>query len=168
MSARVGIGYDIHRTSLTRPLILGGVELASQGGLVGHSDADVVLHSICDALLGAAGLSDIGELFPDTDEAFRGADSRELTREVMRRVAEAGFRPLNVDVIIHAERPRMQPHRERIRASIAELLTLDAGAVGVKATTNEQLGDIGRGEAIAAWAAVTLGRRMPGEIAGGR
>jgi 2-C-methyl-D-erythritol 2,4-cyclodiphosphate synthase len=148
--------------------MLGGVEIAKEGGLVGHSDADVVLHAICDALLGASGLSDIGELFPDDDEQYRGADSRELLRQVMRLVTDTGFRPLNVDVIIHAERPRMKPHRERIRTSVAELLSLEPNAVGVKATTNEQLGDIGRGEAIAAWAAVTLGRRMAGESAGGR
>ena len=156
MQQRIGIGYDIHRTEAGRPLFLGGVEIPHDRGLLGHSDADVVLHAICDAMLGAAGLADIGELFPDTDPAYKDADSRELLRNVIRRIRDAGLGINNVDIIIHAERPKLGPHKARIRASVAELLSLPESAVGVKATTNEGLGEIGRGEAIACWAAVLL------------
>ncbi len=156
MQQRIGIGYDIHRTEAGRPLLLGGVEIPHDRGLLGHSDADVVLHAICDAMLGAAGLADIGELFPDSDPAYKDADSRELTRIVRARVQEAGFGITNVDVVIHAEAPKLMPHRARIRSSVAELLDLSETAVGIKATTNEGLGEIGRGEAMACWAAVLL------------
>lgn len=156
MSFRIGIGYDLHRTSLDRPLVLGGVRLEAGFGLLGHSDADVVLHAICDALLGAAGLEDIGELFPDSDPAYQGADSRRFVSQVLTRVRGAGWRVANVDVVIHAERPRLAPHRAALRASLAALLDLPAAAVGIKATTNEGCGEIGRGEAIGCWAAVLL------------
>ena len=156
MPQRIGIGYDIHRTQAGRPLLLGGVEIPHERGLMGHSDADVVLHAICDALLGAAGLGDIGELFPDSDPAFAGADSRELLRNVVNRIQAAGLRISNVDLVIHAEAPKLGPHKTRIRASLAELLSLPESAVGLKATTNERMGEIGRGEAMACWAAVLL------------
>jgi 2-C-methyl-D-erythritol 2,4-cyclodiphosphate synthase len=155
---RVGTGYDLHRIETGRPLILGGVRIPAGFGLAGHSDADVVLHAVCDALLGAAGLGDIGELFPDTDPACRDADSRRLLAEVFERVRSAGYVVGNVDVTIHAERPRLAEHKSRIRASLAELLALPPAAVGVKATTNEGLDAIGRGAAIACWAAVLLTR----------
>lgn len=156
MQQRIGIGYDIHRTQAGRPLLLGGVEIPHERGLMGHSDADVVLHAICDALLGAAGLGDIGELFPDTDPAYKDADSRELLRNVVTRIQAAGLEIGNVDLVIHAEAPKLGPHKPRIRSSISELLDLPESAVGLKATTNEGLGEIGRGEAMACWAAVLL------------
>ncbi|MCH7871697.1 MAG: 2-C-methyl-D-erythritol 2,4-cyclodiphosphate synthase [Planctomycetes bacterium] len=156
MQQRIGIGYDLHRTAVGRPLKLGGIEIPHERGLLGHSDADVVLHAICDALLGAAGLGDIGELFPDTDPAYKDADSRELLRNVVTRIRDAGLGINNVDIIVHAERPKLGPHKARIRSSVAELLSLPESSVGIKATTNEGLGEIGRGEAMACWAAVLL------------
>jgi 2-C-methyl-D-erythritol 2,4-cyclodiphosphate synthase len=156
MASRIGIGYDLHRTERRRPLILGGAAIPCEFGLAGHSDADVVLHALCDALLGAAGLGDIGELFPDTDPAYKDADSRRFLAEVLGRVGEAGYRVGNADVIIHAQRPKLGEHKGRIRAQLAELLGLPATSVGVKAKTNEGLDAIGRGEAIACWAAVLL------------
>jgi 2-C-methyl-D-erythritol 2,4-cyclodiphosphate synthase len=158
MSLRIGIGYDLHRTGPGRPLVLGGVRIASEFGLLGHSDADVVLHALCDALLGAAGLGDIGELFPDSDPSYTGADSRRFVAEVLARIRSAGWRVANVDVVIHAERPKLAPHRTAIRESVAALLDLPAAAVGIKATTNEGCGEIGRGEALGCWAAVLLER----------
>jgi len=156
VSYRTGIGYDIHRTLPGQALVLGGVEISAPFGLSGHSDADVVLHAVCDALLGAAGLGDIGELFPDTDPRFSGADSRVFVAEVLDRIRSAGFRVVNLDVIIHAQRPRLGPHKHQIRQALAEMLELPTGSIGVKATTNEGLGAIGRGEAIACWATVLL------------
>lgn len=156
MTCRTGIGYDLHRTADRRPLVLGGVRIPCEFGLVGHSDADVVLHAVCDALLGAAGLGDIGELFPDTDPAYQNADSRRFVIEVLGRVQAAGFVVGNVDVIIHAERPRLGEHKAAVRASLCEILEISPDAVGVKATTNEGLDAIGRGEAIACWATVLL------------
>ncbi len=156
LSFRTGLGYDLHRLVPGRPLVLGGVRLPYERGLLGHSDADVVLHALCDALLGAAGLGDIGELFPDTDPAWRGADSRTFVADVLGRVAAAGFRPGNVDLVIHAQQPRLGAVKAEIRSSVAGLLGLPPDAVGVKAKTNEGLDAVGRGEAIACWAAVLL------------
>lgn len=156
MTYRTGIGYDLHRTAEGRPLLLGGVRIPCAFGLSGHSDADVVLHALCDALLGAAGLGDVGELFPDTDPAWKDADSRRFLADVLVRVRSAGYAVGNVDVVIHAERPKLAEHKARIKASLAELLGLPAEAVGVKATSNEGLDAVGRGEAIACWAAVLL------------
>jgi len=153
---RTGIGYDIHRTAAGRRLVLGGVEVPTERGLAGHSDADVVLHAVCDALLGAAGLGDIGELFPPDDPRWKDADSRRFVAIVLERVAAAGLAPVNVDVVIHAERPRLEAYKGRIRASLAALLRIPVGDAGVKATTNEGLDAVGRGEAIACWATVLL------------
>lgn len=153
---RVGIGQDVHRTAAGRPLVLGGVRIESDFGLLGHSDADVVLHALCDALLGAAGLGDIGEHFPDTDERWRGADSREFVRQVVERVRSKGWRVANADVTIHAERPRLAPFKPQIRASVATLLGVEASVVNIKAATNEGLDAVGRGEAIACSAVVLL------------
>ncbi|RMF83110.1 MAG: 2-C-methyl-D-erythritol 2,4-cyclodiphosphate synthase [Planctomycetota bacterium] len=155
-TSRVGVGYDLHRTEPGRRLVLGGVEIPHHAGLVGHSDADVVLHAICDALLGAAALGDIGELFPDSDPKYAGADSRRFIADVLARVNRAGFTVSNVDVVIHAQQPRLTPHKPAIRDSLAELLALPTSAVGVKATTNEGLDAVGRGEAMACWAVVLL------------
>ena len=156
MKLRTGIGYDLHRLVAGRALVLGGVRIPHERGLLGHSDADVVLHALCDALLGAAGLDDLGELFPDTDPEHKDADSRPFLREVCRRVAEAGYEISNADVIIHAQQPKLGPLKLKIKLSLAELLGLPPKAVGVKATTNEGLDAIGRSEAIACWATVLL------------
>lgn len=156
MSFRTGIGYDIHRLAEGRSLLLGGVRIPFDRGLLGHSDADVVLHALCDALLGALGGPDIGELFPDTDPQWAGADSRQFVRVAMERVQAAGYSVGNVDLIIHAERPRLAPHKPQIRQAVAELLGVPLERVGLKARTNEGLDAIGRGEAIACWAGVLL------------
>ena len=156
---RVGTGYDLHRLGADRPLRLGGVEIPGSPGLVGHSDADCVLHAITDALLGAAGLNlDIGALFPDTDPAYKDADSALLLTEALRRVTEAGFAVVNVDCTVLAERPKIGPHRGAMRERISGLLGVGPDRVGVKATTMEGLGAIGRAEAIACQASCLLTR----------
>ena len=154
MSApRVGIGYDSHRFAAGRPLILGGVLIPHDRGLTGHSDADVLTHAVIDALLGAAGLTDIGALFPDTEAAYAGADSIGLLGEVAGRLgAPVG----NVDATVVLERPRLGPHREAMRARLAEALGVPAGRVNVKATTNEGMGFVGREEGVAALAVAVL------------
>lgn len=156
MGMRIGIGYDVHRLVPGRPLKLGGVTIPFERGLLGHSDADAVLHALCDALLGAAGQPDIGELFPDNDPRWKDADSRRFVQEALRRVSNAGYSVANVDLIIHAQQPRLGAYKEQIRAAVAQLVGVARDAVGVKATTNEGLDAIGRGEAIACWAAVLL------------
>lgn len=147
---RVGIGTDLHRLEAGRRLVLGGVEIAFEKGLAGHSDADVVLHALIDALSGAAGLPDIGEQFPDTDAAYRGADSAKLLAASMQRVRGLGYDVVNVDVVIHAERPKLSPHKDAIRRRVAELLSVAVDRVSIKAKTNEGQDAVGRGEAIAA------------------
>ncbi|WP_457654368.1 2-C-methyl-D-erythritol 2,4-cyclodiphosphate synthase [Rhodocaloribacter sp.] len=149
---RIGIGYDVHRLTEGRPLILGGVEIAHERGLAGHSDADVLLHAVADALLGAAALGDIGLHFPDTDERWRGADSRELLEAVGRLVAGAGFRISNIDATVALERPKLRPHIDAMRANIASALGLERGRVSVKATTTERLGFVGAEAGAAAYA----------------
>ncbi len=158
MEHRTGIGYDLHRTTADRPLILGGVRIACDFGLLGHSDADVVLHAIVDALLGAISAGDIGDLFPDDDPRYAGADSRLFIEEARRRVSGAGWEIGNVDTVIHAQRPKLAEHKAAIRASVAALLQISLAQVGVKATTNERLDAIGRGEAIACFATALLQR----------
>lgn len=153
---RVGIGHDTHRLVEGRPLILGGVTVAFDRGLFGHSDADVVLHAVADALLGASALGDIGEHFPDTDPQWQGLDSGRLLSEVVDLVAQAGWRPVNCDVVIHAERPKLSEVKPVIRANLARLLGLDPGAVNIKAKTGERIGPIGLGEAIACQAVALL------------
>jgi 2-C-methyl-D-erythritol 2,4-cyclodiphosphate synthase len=152
VSLRIGQGFDVHALVSGRKLVVGGVEIAHDKGLLGHSDADVLLHAVCDALLGAAALGDIGRHFPDSDVRYRGIDSRELLRHVAQLLEARGYRALNVDATIIAEAPRMAPHIPRMVANIASDLALDAGAVNVKATTSEKLGFTGRGEGIAAQA----------------
>jgi len=149
---RTGIGIDTHRFEAGRPLILGGVEIPGERGLAGHSDADVLTHAIVDALLGAAGLGDIGQHFPDTDEQWRGADSMALLRAVLERVAAAGWAVEHVDATVVLERPRLAPHRDAIRDSLAAAL----GSVNLKFTTGERMGFVGREEGAAALAVVTL------------
>ena len=156
---RVGIGYDIHRFQEGRRLLLGGVEIEGEKGLGGHSDADVLLHAIIDALLGAAGLSDIGHFFPPDDPTLAGADSRELLSRTMQLIGPLGYAVGNVDATVIAERPRLAPYIKAMRQRIAETLETDESRVSIKATTNEGLGDIGRGEAIAALAVAFLVQR---------
>jgi len=156
---RVGIGYDIHRFEKGRPLILGGVEIEGETGLGGHSDADVLLHAIMDALLGAAGLGDIGCFFPPGDPAYAGADSRQLLAQTVQMITQVGYKAWNVDVTIIAEKPRLAPHIRSIRQRIADTLGLDEARISIKATTNEGIGDIGRGKAIAALAVALLEQR---------
>jgi 2-C-methyl-D-erythritol 2,4-cyclodiphosphate synthase len=153
---RIGIGYDIHRFQEGRPLVLGGVTLPGETGLGGHSDADVLLHAVIDALLGAAGLGDIGQRYPPDDPAYAGADSHRLLAGVRAAVEEAGYRPENLDATLIAERPKLAPHLALMRQAIGEALGLDAARVNVKATTNEGIGAIGRGEGIAAIAVALL------------
>lgn len=149
---RIGQGFDVHRLVAGRNLVVGGVEIAHDKGLLGHSDADVLLHAICDALLGAAAMGDIGKHFPDTDARYKGIDSRELLREVAALYAVRGRRVVNVDATIIAQAPRMAPHIPRMVANIAADLGIEAHCVNVKATTTEKLGFIGREEGIAAQA----------------
>jgi len=152
---RTGIGIDSHRFEAGRRLVLGGVEIPYELGLAGHSDADVLAHAIADALLGAAGLGDIGQHFPDSDEAWRDADSMELLRDVVARVRDAGFEVVHVDSTVMLERPKLAPHREAITASLGAVL----GSVNVKATTGEGMGFVGRGEGAAALAVATISDR---------
>ena len=155
---RVGHGFDVHALVPGRPLILGGVQVSYALGLAGHSDADVLLHAICDALLGAAALGDIGRHFPDSDERFRGADSRVLLRHCRDLVQALGFALGNVDATIVCQRPKLAPHIPRMRQHLAEDLGLAADAVNIKATTTEGLGYTGRGEGISAHAVVLIHR----------
>lgn len=148
-SHRVGIGYDIHRLIEGRRLIVGGIEIQHSKGLIGHSDADVVLHAVTDALLGAAGLPDIGDLFPDTDPAYKDADSRVLLKDAMERIHAKGFVAGNLDVIVHAEAPKLTPYKSRMSESIAELIGVSPDDVSVKAKTNEGMGPLGYEDAIA-------------------
>ena len=156
MNFRIGQGYDVHALVPGRPLIIGGVTVPYERGLLGHSDADVLLHAVTDALFGAAGLGDIGRHFPDTDERFAGANSRVLLRECASRIKEAGFAIVNVDTTVIAQAPKLAPHIEAMRVNIAEDLGLPPARVNVKAKTNEKLGYLGRGEGIEAQAAVLL------------
>lgn len=156
MKIRVGEGWDVHALVEGRPLILGGVRIPYEKGLLGHSDADALLHAITDALLGAAGLGDIGRHFPDTDPTFKGADSTVLLAEALRRVQARGWRLVNVDSTIVAQNPKLAPHIEGIRARVAEVLGLSAEDVNVKAKTAEKMGPVGEGRSIEARAVVLL------------
>jgi 2-C-methyl-D-erythritol 2,4-cyclodiphosphate synthase len=147
---RVGIGHDTHRLAAGGPLRLGGIDIPHDRHAVGHSDADVLLHAITDALLGAAALGDIGELFPDTDEANRGRDSADMLQRAAARVQAAGYAIVNLDCIVFAQRPKLSAHKDAIRRRIAEILGLSANAVGVKAKTGEGVGEVGREETIMA------------------
>jgi len=153
---RSGIGWDSHRLEAGRELILGGVRLEHDRGLAGHSDADVLAHAVIDALLGAAGLGDIGQHFPDTDERFAGADSLELLRESVRRAAEAGYVPVFADTTVVMERPKLGGHRDAMAANLSGALGAD---VNIKATTGEGIGFVGREEGVAALAVVTVEKR---------
>jgi 2-C-methyl-D-erythritol 2,4-cyclodiphosphate synthase len=153
---RIGQGLDVHAFAAGRKLKIGGVEIPHHKGLAGHSDADVLLHAICDALLGAAGLGDIGQHYPDTDPAFSEIDSRKLLRDVAQKLAGLKLKVVNLDATIVAEAPRMTPHVKRMIGNIAADLGIATGAINIKATTTERLGFIGRGEGIAAMAVVLV------------
>jgi 2-C-methyl-D-erythritol 2,4-cyclodiphosphate synthase len=155
---RIGHGYDIHRLVQGRPLILGGVRFETDYGLEGHSDADCLTHAICDALLGAAGLPDIGHFFPNTDESLRGIDSHLLLQRVIAELARRGWAPVNLDATVIAERPRLLARVPEMKARLAASTGLAIDAIGIKATTNEGVGDLGRGIAIAAHAVALLQR----------
>lgn len=156
---RIGQGYDVHRLVGGRKLILGGVEIDYEKGLLGHSDADVLVHAVMDAILGAAALGDIGKLFPDTDPEYSGADSIMLLKEVIKRTAEAGYYVENIDATVIAQAPKLMPHIAGMRKNIAEAAGVDVGRISVKATTEEGLGFTGSGEGIAASAVALLGER---------
>jgi len=153
---RIGIGYDVHRLTEGRPLILGGVPIEHERGLAGHSDADVLVHAVIDALLGAAALGDIGQHFPDTDPAWKGVDSMALLAHVVGLVHEAGYAVGNVDATVVLQRPKLRPHIDAMRAGLAEVLGVEAGRVSVKATTGEAMGFVGREEGAAAHAVCLL------------
>lgn len=156
MNIRIGNGYDIHRLVTGRPLILGGVEIAHTVGLLGHSDADVLTHAIMDAMLGALSLGDIGHYFPPTDPQWQGANSLKLLEQVNQLIIDKGWQINNIDSVIIAEKPKMKPHLNAMRANLAETLKINPEQVGIKATTNEQLGPVGREEGIAVYAVVLL------------
>jgi 2-C-methyl-D-erythritol 2,4-cyclodiphosphate synthase len=156
---RVGTGYDVHRLVLGRKLVIGGVEIPFEKGLLGHSDADVLLHAICDALLGAAGLGDLGRHFPDSAPKYQGVSSLMLLEEVRRLIDEAGFRVSNIDATIVAEKPKMAPHIPAMAANIAAAVKSERAAINIKATTTEGLGFAGRGEGMAAYAVATVRKR---------
>jgi len=156
---RVGIGHDTHRLESGRPLMLGGLRIEHTRGLIGHSDADVVLHALTDALLGAAGLGDIGDAFPDTDPQYKNRESSFFLHEALIRVDQKGYRVINVDVIVFAQEPKLGPVKAQMRKKLAELLTLDVDAVNVKAKTGENVGVIGRGEAISCQIVVLIDKK---------
>jgi 2-C-methyl-D-erythritol 2,4-cyclodiphosphate synthase len=156
LNIRIGNGFDIHRTAAGRKLFLGGVEIPSEVGLDGHSDADALLHALCDSLLGALALGDIGLHFPNTDERYRGIDSKKLLSHVYELVKEKGYRLINTDIMVICERPKLLPYIQQMRETIAGLLECDSDRISVKATTNEKLGSLGRGEGIAVYAVSLL------------
>ena len=159
MNLRVGLGIDAHRFASDRPLVLGGVTLRDQNGLMGHSDADVLCHALMDALLGAAGMEDIGSLFPDDDAAYKDAESVGLLQRVAGMVGERGWRPVNVDAVLVCEEPRIAPYRQAMRERLAVAMSLSPEQVGVRGTTTEGMGFAGRGEGIMAQAVVLLERK---------
>lgn len=156
MNTRIGFGYDVHSLTTGRKLILGGVEIPSEKGLLGHSDADVLLHAICDALLGAAALGDIGKHFPDTDERYKGINSLKLLNHVLELLLKNGFTVGNVDSTLVLEKPKIASYVDTMRKNIATALRISVDAVSVKATTNEKLGSIGAGEGAAAYAVTII------------
>jgi 2-C-methyl-D-erythritol 2,4-cyclodiphosphate synthase len=153
---RIGTGYDVHRLVSGRKLIIGGIDIPHDKGLLGHSDADVLTHAVCDAILGAAGLPDIGHCFPDTDERFKDIYSIKLLERSMEMVRIKGFEIGNIDITVYAQAPKLSPHREKIRQRLAQALAISTDQVNMKATTTEGLGAIGRGEGIAAMCVALL------------
>lgn len=158
METRIGQGYDVHALAVGLPMFLGGVEIPSEYGFVAHSDGDVAIHALCDAILGAAALGDIGLHFPDSSSEWKGADSKELLRRVVGMVSGKGYRIGNADITIALQAPKLRPHIDAMRSVIASILGVGPDAVSVKATTTERLGFVGRGEGCECWAVVTLNR----------
>lgn len=156
MNLRIGYGIDVHRLAEGIPLVIGGVEIPSEIGAVGHSDADVLLHAICDALLGAANLRDIGYHFSDTDPQFKGIDSKILLREVVKLIKEKGYSTVNIDSTVVMERPKLNPHIPQMQAVIADILEIELDAVSIKATTHEKVDSFGESRAVKAYAACLL------------
>jgi len=156
MKVRVGFGFDVHQLREDRPCILGGVEIPHHKGPLGHSDADVLIHAICDALLGAANLRDIGFHFPDTASEFKSIDSKLLLRKVMELIRNKGFEPGNIDTTLVLELPKINPHIARMRKTLAETMSMDEDDISIKATTNEKMGFIGREEGVVAYAVAVL------------
>lgn len=156
MNIRIGFGYDMHRLKEGRPLWMGGILLEHSMGLDGHSDADVLIHAICDALLGAANLRDIGYHFPDTSEAFKDADSKELLKETLALLQKEGYRVGNIDTTVCAEQPKLNPHIPAMQVKLSELMGITPDAVSIKATTSEKMGFVGREEGITAYAVVLI------------
>ena len=157
MRQRLGIGYDSHRFGAQRPLVLGGVTIPHDSGLVGHSDGDAVAHAVSDALLGAAAMGDLGRLFPDSDERWKDANSMQLLAEVKRRIVAASYVIVNLDVTVITEAPKLAPHAEAMRANLAAVLGLPIGAVSVKGKTNEKMDDVGAGQGLQVFAIASLG-----------
>ena len=164
MTLRIGHGFDVHRFGPGDHLMIGGLRIVFEQGFVAHSDGDVLLHAVCDALLGACALGDIGRHFPDTDPAWAGADSQDLLRRVYTLVKEAGFALVNLDATLMAQQPRMAPHIPSMIETLTALLQVEEGCVNVKATTTEKLGFVGRGEGVAAEAVVLLARHDRGQV----
>lgn len=158
MNIKIGIGFDVHALVEGRPLVLGGITVPFEKGLKGHSDGDALLHAIADAMLGACALGDIGQHFPDTDPKFKDADSADLLASVVKLVSKKGFKPMNVDANVIAQRPKLTPHIEAMRARISEILGIPTDDVSVKARTAEGMGEIGEGRAIAVQAAVLVSK----------
>ncbi len=156
MAQRFGIGYDCHRFGASRPLILGGVELPHDSGLVGHSDGDAVVHAVIDALLGAAALGDIGRLFPDSDQRWKDVNSLEMLDDVHRRLTDAGFSIVNIDVTVVTERPKLAPHVDRMRETVSGHLRLAPDAVSIKGKTNEEMDAVGRGDGLQVFAIASV------------
>ena len=159
MEYRIGQGYDVHAIAPGLPMWLGGIRIPSQTGFVAHSDGDVVIHALCDALLGALALGDIGHLFPDTDERWKGVDSKELLAAVLALPEYAGWRVVNADITIALQAPKLAPHIAAMRRTLAEVMGIEAERVSVKATTTERLGFVGRGEGCEVWAIVLIERK---------
>ncbi|MCL4135697.1 UNVERIFIED_CONTAM: hypothetical protein GTU68_017534 [Idotea baltica] len=157
---RIGHGFDVHAFDSSRKLILGGIEIAEGPGLAGHSDADVLLHALTDAILGASARGDIGQWFPDTDETFKDADSGQLLLEVWKSLSSEGWQLVNCDVVVMAQTPKLSIYSEKIKARIAKLLSVDVSQIGIKATTTESLGFVGRKEGIACSAVCLLSRKL--------
>lgn len=157
MGQRFGIGYDCHRFGADRPLVLGGVEVEHDSGLIGHSDGDAVVHAIVDALLGAAAMGDIGRLFPDTDAEWKDVNSLDMLRDVRGRLQGAGFSIVNIDVTVVTERPKLAPHIDAMRASVAGALEIPVEVVSIKAKTNEEMDAVGRGDGLQVFAIASVG-----------
>jgi len=156
MKIKVGFGFDVHQLQVGRKLILGGVEIEHEKGALGHSDADVIIHALCDALLGAAGLKDIGFYFPDTDATFKNIDSKILLEKVIQLIEERNYFVGNVDISLVLEKPKIKPHIDEMKVQLAPILKIDLDDISIKATTNEKLGYVGREEGVAAYAVVLI------------